>query len=258
MDMFWRRFKIPTVSFATSCWEKDWKPILLTPDYLKKHLIGNHRFHFSEKILVVNNVKEPEKVQKFAEKKVQEKVLSRIVFSEKIAKDVLSFFQLERSSFKVGDDAIYYENVNPDWIYYNALGPLSAIYSCKSDYLLYVTGDVGLPVDVSWIKKALFQMEKNPQIKVANLTWNERFKEAKAEAYRKSIYFYHAKEGFSDQMFLVKTKDFQNPIFGEIRKDSLHFPRGDVFEKRVFSYMKNRGWERITYRWGSYLHENFK
>ena len=33
-------------------------------------------------------------------------------------------------------------------------------------------------------------------------------------------------------------------------------PTTDVFEKRVFSYMKNRGWERITFRRGSYIHQN--
>ncbi|MBU6447214.1 MAG: hypothetical protein KGQ49_07435, partial [Verrucomicrobia bacterium] len=55
---------------------------------------------------------------------------------------------------------------------------------------------------------------------------------------------------------LVKTADFQAPIYGEIRADGAHYPRGDVLEKRIFSYMKNRGWARITYRRGSYTHED--
>ena len=99
-------------------------------------------------------------------------------------------------------------------------------------------------------------MEKEPRIKVANPTWNGKYKEAKKESYRTTWNFYRAKEGFSDQLFLVKKADFCHPIYGEILSDSMHYPRGDVFEKRVFSYMKNRGWERIVYRHGSYTHEN--
>jgi len=99
-------------------------------------------------------------------------------------------------------------------------------------------------------------MEKNPRIKVANPTWNRNYKEAKSESRRTTWNFYLAGQGFSDQLFLVRREDFQKPIYGEIRPDSHHYPRGDVFEKRVFSYMKNRGWERITFRRGSYIHEN--
>ena len=65
-----------------------------------------------------------------------------------------------------------------------------------------------------------------------------------------------SKNGFSDQQFLVNIKDFKKQIYNEIRTDSYHFPRGDVFERRVFSFMKNNGWERIIFRHGSYIHEN--
>lgn len=254
--MFCRARKIPTVTFATSCWEKDWKLLLEDPFYLKKLQIANNGFIFSEKILVINNVKNLDVVLDKAKKKVEEKILTRYVVAEALAQEILSFFQLKKETFKRGDDASSYKDVHEDWVYYNALSPLTAIYSAKSDYLLYLTGDVRLDKEVNWIQKAVLAMEKDPAIKVANLTWNGKYKEAKREAYKKSLYFYLAKEGFSDQMFLVKTADFRQPIYGEIRQDSSHYPRGDVFEKRVFSYMKNRGWERITYRWGSYTHEN--
>src|SRR5690606_32625988 len=114
------------------------------------------------------------------------------------------------------------------------------------EYLLYVTGDVSLKKPLNWIRKAIRFMEKRPDVKVANLTWNDNYAEAKRESCRSTWNFYVANEGFSDQMFLVKTADFKQPIYGEIRSDGAHYPRGDVFEKRIFSYMKNRGWERIT------------
>ncbi len=247
----------PTVAFATTCWEQDWRPILLDPDYLKVRQIGNHLFAFNEKILVINNVSDLAAVKAAAQAKVDEGVLTRFAIAEETAGQALAHFQLKRSDFRAGPDAMSYEGVNADWIYYNALGPLTALYVAKSDYLLYLTGDVRLDRPVDWIGKALRRMEKNPLYKVANLTWNGNYREARRESYKREWNFYVSKQGFSDQMFLVKTEEFRQPIYGEIRPDSSHFPRGDVWEKRLFSYMKNRGWERITFRRGSYTHENF-
>ena len=227
------------VTFATSCWERDWRIILLDPHYLASQQISNHLFPFFERLLIINNVDDIEAVKQAAQKRVDEGVLTRFVQ----ARDVLGFFGLKRSDFN-------------EWQYYNALAPLMAIYEARGEYLLYLTGDVSLKKGVNWINKAVRFLQKEGSVKVANLTWNDNYKEAKSESYRSTWNFFVAKEGFSDQMFLVKTEDFRGPIYGEIRQDAAHYPRGDVFEKRIFSYMKNRGWERITYRRGAYLHED--
>lgn len=245
--MFWQR-PLPAVTFATACWEKDWRAILLDPDYLRVKQIGNHLFPFAEKLLIINNVKDLATVRKAAQAKVEEGVLTRYIIAEG---SVLEFFGLKRADFQAGS------GIPPDWLYYNALGPLNAIFFCQSEYLLYMTGDVRLDKAVDWVGKALKRMEKRSEYKVANLTWNDKYDEAKRESYRKEWNFFVAKKGFSDQLFLVKRDDFRRPIYGEIRPDSSHYPWGDIFEKRVFSYMKNRGWERITFRHGSYTHENF-
>lgn len=229
----------PSVTFATSCWERDWRLILLDPNYLAKLQIANHQFPFVERLLIINNVDDLEAVKRAAQEKVDQGVLTRYV----VASDILPQFQLERAEFN-------------DWQYYNALAPLTAIHECRTEYLLYLTGDVYLKKPVNWLPKTLKCMEKHPQCKVANLVWNDNYGEAKKEAYRTTWNFYFANQGFSDQMFLVRTSDFQAPIYGEIREDSRHYPRGGVFEARVFSTMKNRGWERITFRGGSYTHEN--
>ncbi len=252
-----RRSVLPSVTFATSVWDKDWRHVLLDPDYLRVRQIGNHSFPFSERLLVINNVSDPSAVRAAAEAKVADGTLTGYCLSDEIAPTALSFFQLERADFRVGPDAPNYIGVNPDWIYYNALGPLSALYAARSEYLLYLTGDVKLDKKVDWIGQSIRRMEKSAFLKVANLVWNGRVHEARKESYKREWNFYLAKEGFSDQMFLVKTSDFRQPIYGEIRPDSSHFPRGDVWEKRAFSAMKNRGWERLIYARGSYTHENF-
>ncbi len=252
-----QNFSPPSVTFATTVWEKDWRQILLDPEYLPVRQIQNHCFPFAEKLLIINNVIDLSAAKKAAARWISESVLTRFVVVAEIAEEILSFFQLKRSDFQMGLDAHLYEDVNSDWIYYNALGPLAAIYCCESEYLLYLTGDVFLPEPIDWVGPALRKMAKNPLYKVANPTWNGQYKQAKRESYRKDGLFYAAKQGFSDQIFLVKKEEFCKAIYGEIRPDSIHFPRGDVFEKRVFSYMKNRSWERIIFRRGSYIHENF-
>ena len=230
---------VPSVTFATSCWERDWRHILLDPVYLPERQIGYHSFPFAERLLIINNVLDLEAVKRAAQSWVDRGILTRYV----VAGDILSHFELKRSDFD-------------DWQYYNALGPLTAIHEVQSEYLLFVTGDVYLKQPVRWIEKAIRCLRKNRILKVANLTWNDNRREAKKESYRRTWNFFVANQGFSDQMFLVRSSDFKQPIYREVRPDAAHFPRGDVFEKRVFSYMKNRGWERITYRHGSYTHEN--
>jgi hypothetical protein len=243
----------PPVTFATTVWERDWKYILLDKDYLEKKQIEYQNFPFAQKLLVINNVCNIRDVRAAAEEKVREGVLTEWIEADQIAEKVFSFFQLKRSDFQPDTQS----GVNADWVYYNALGPLTALYLARSPYFLYLTGDVRLDRNINWIEKTLRFMNNNPKYKVANLVWNDRYDEARKESYARNWHFYFAKEGFSDQMFLVRTEEFRQPIYGEIRIDSHHYPRGDVWEKRVYSYMKNRGWERLIYRRGSYYHENF-
>jgi hypothetical protein len=232
-----------TVCFATTCWEKDWREILLSPDYLRVQQIERHCYPFHERLLIINNVQHLDAVRHAAEFHLAEKTLTRVIVADEVAPEVLASFQLTKDDFP------------SPWVYYNALAPLTALWATRSSHLLYVTGDVRLTKPVRWIYKALRAL--SGPIKVANLTWNDNYKEVRREAYRRSWNFYVAKEGFSDQMFLVRKEDFAQPIYKEIREDSRHYPRGPVFEARAFSAMKTRGWERVTYRWGSYLHQNF-
>jgi hypothetical protein len=242
-------------SFATTCWENDWEHILCTPEYLSLFQIERNCYPFAERILIINNVSDLENVKKRAETLISEGVLTRYVVAQEIAQEMLLFFGLSKEDFALKEEGQKF-NLHPDWLYYNALGPLAAIYENKSDYLLYMTGDVWLKQPVCWIEKAIKIMEKKPLVKVANLLWNGAKNEAKKEAYKKSWNFFFSKDGFSDQMFLVAKDVARSQMYGELRGDLAHFPRGETFERRFFSYMKNRDWERITFRRGSYTHEN--
>ena len=245
-----------SVTFATTCYEKDWKSLLLEQNTLDE-MISNHSYPFMKKMLIINNVDVLNEVFKTAEELKKRKILTDIIIAEEVENEILDFFHLKKSDFKTTKDAENYDDVDNNWIYYNALAPLAAIFSCQTDYLLYMTGDVRVTKPVKWIEKAIQYLRKYPNCKVANLLWNNRKNEAKIQSYKKDRNFFFAKEGFSDQMFLIKAKDFKLPVYQEIRSDANHFPRGDVFEKRVFSYLKNHGYERIIFRRrGFYEHKD--
>ena len=157
-----RQRAIPKVTFATCVWEKDWRPILLDSEYLRVKQIENHCFPFIERLLIINNVLDLETVKRAAQKRVDEGVLTRIVIAQDSAAEVFEFFQLKKSDF------VPEGNISPEWLYYNALGPLTALYMCASDYLLYMTGDVRLDSPVSWIEKAIARMERVAKYKEAN------------------------------------------------------------------------------------------
>lgn len=244
--------KNSSVTFATTCWERDYT-ILLEKGYLQEQ-IAKHCYTFSKKVLIINNVKNIEKAIALAEDRVKDGSISHFYVASKHEEEVLSFFQLRREDFTLGKDRDKYSGLTDDWVYFNALGPMTALYFLSTDYILYQTGDVSLARPCDWIDEAILFLEKHHNAKIANLIWNHQIHEVKRESYKKKGSFFLAKEGFSDQMFLAKKEDIRAPILSEIREDAAHFPRGDVFEKRIFSYMKNRGWQRITYKRGSYIH----
>lgn len=247
-----------SVTFATTCWEKDWKKILLDSSYLSEKQIANHCYPFEKKIVVINNVMDPKSVKKAADKLVDAEVIDEWIYAEDHQDKVLSFFQLDRKTFTAGPDAHLYENVNNDWVYYNARGILTALYFSNSEYFLYMTGDSFVDQPTHWIGKSIATLEKDPSFKVANLLWNEAYLEAKKESYRQKSGFFVSRKGFSDQCFLVRVEDFKKPIYHEVLADATQYPRGDVLEKRIFSYMKNRDWKRLTYKHGSYMHRNIE
>ncbi len=232
---------MPSVTFATSCWEKDWKKLLNTSFLEDK--IKRNQFDFEKKILVINNVTRRSEVEERAKEAVDRGILTDYFFVEDCIDEILRFFELTREALGKG---FYYSNHE-----------LTSIYLCQTEYLLFFTGDTKLDKEINWIPSALNEFKNKQEYKVANPVWNGKFNEAKEAALYELEDFYVG-FGFSDQCFLVRTSDFKAPIYNERNPVSERFPKygGELFEKRVDAWMRNHNYLRLTFKHGYYTHED--
>lgn len=232
------------ITFETKVYENDWKYILLG-DYLDK-MITNCNCNFVEKILFINNVTSIQEVVYYAQKKVDQGVLDRYYIVEEYANKTLDFFDIEKDSFKGG--------------YYYSISELVSIYLCKTEYLLHLSSDSLINVsNKDWISNAIEVFNQRTDIIVANPSWDYNYEGVKEESLFELENFY-VSYGFSDQCYLIKTEVFKNKIYNDKNYFSERYPKygGELFEKRVDSYMRNNKLFRITSKEVTYIHRNFR
>jgi len=233
-----------TITFETKVWENDWEIILKT-DQIER-MIDRCKYVFDEKILYINNVKDFDLVRRVADKLIDRRIITKYVYVEKYAQEALDFFSLSQEKLGKG--------------YYYSIAELVSIYLTNTQYLLHFSGDsiVAPWTRKGWLREGIATLESMPQVKVFNLTWNRKYKDAKRDSEtidKHNFYGY----GFSDQMYLIRTADFRRRIYEHYHPASECYPTygGDLFEKRVYSWLRSHDYLRATYRHGSYLHENF-
>jgi len=236
-------FMTPTATLETKCWECDWRHIL-EGDRLRL-LTERNVYPFSEKILMINNVKNCSVVSKHAERAVQQGWLTKYIIVEEHAAEALDFFSISRESLGVG--------------YPYSIAELTGLFLCRSDFLLHYAGDCIPAATCDWVSKAVQLMSRDSRVKVCNLDWDENHREAKSGATEETDDFHISSGGFSDQCYLVRTEEFRQRIYNETHPASARYPKygGELFEKRVDSWMQNHGHLRATYKHGHYIHKNW-
>lgn len=232
-----------SVTFEIKVYENDWE-YLLKGDYLAK-IISRCNYNFKKKILFINNVKDVNLVKKFADKKIEEGVLDRYYVVEDFSNETLNYFDIQKESFYGG--------------YYYSISELVSIYLCETDYLLHFSSDSYLEESqVNWIDEAIGVFQEREDVIVANPVWNFAYEEAKNESISEMADFYLG-YGFSDQCYLIRMDVFKKNIYNEKHPDSERYPKygGELFEKRVDSFMRNHKKLRLTSKKISYIHKNF-
>lgn len=233
----------PSVTLETKCWEQDWEFLLKTGRI--QRTIERSRFNFAKRTLCINNVADVGKVCQYAQKLVRSGVLTDLVVVAEKEKSALEFYELRKESLTSG------------FVY--SIAELVGLFVCDTEYLLHFSGDSRPASESAWLTSAVARLESDPHAKVANLTWNGNYAEAAAESFAEDPDFFVG-YGFSDQMYLVRTADFRRAeVYHETNSLSARYPRygGELFEKRVDSWMRNHDYHRLTYRHASYVHRNF-
>ena len=233
----------PSVTVETKCWENDWE-FLLKTDRIQR-MVEHSAFAFARKALLINNVRSPAKVCAAAERLVRSGVITDFHLVADHEDAALEFFGLSKSALGAG--------------YVYSIAELVGIYLCETEFLLHFSGDSMPSPAAGWMEAALMRFGQESRVKVANLTWNHNYEEAANEAFAEDEEFYVG-YGFSDQMYLVRTSDFRSrPIYHEEHELSARYPEygGELFEKRIDSWMRNHEFVRLTYKHGGYEHRNF-
>jgi len=233
----------PTITLETKCWEGDWKRIL-TGEHLRL-LSERNVYPFSEKILMINNVIKPAVVSKHAERAIQQGWITKYILVAEHAAEALDFFSISRESLGIG--------------YPYSIAELVGIYLCRSDFLLHYAGDC-LPAAASdWVSRAVGLMAKDPRIKVCSLHPGEDLGGEKPGLVGETDDFYLG-QGFSDQCYLVRTENFRQRIYHESHPASARYPRygGELFEKRIDSWLRNHGHLAAAFKHAFYTHKNWR
>jgi hypothetical protein len=229
-----------TIEFATTCYEKDWELMLKTNRL--RNMIKACKHSFDKVTLYINNVDNYEKVSAVAEQYKKEGVIDEYVRVSDYTDTVKQYFNIR----------------NEQGFYYLAQF-LTMIYRSKCDYLLNFTGDAMINSEEEWIDSSIKKMEENERIIVANPLMTGDYKMAMRESFDEDEQFYIS-YGFSDQCFLVRPEFFRADIYNEENGSSLFYPektRGVAFEERVYKFMRNHKYFRITHKKASYRHKNF-
>ncbi|MGY4539188.1 hypothetical protein ACVW0P_003616 [Mucilaginibacter sp. UYNi724] len=236
----------PDVSFFTNCYEGDWKRVLL--ENRLELMIQRCNVRFKEKVLIINNVYDRDLVTKHAQQAVENKIIDAYYFSEDYADQILPTFSITRKSFYRGN----YDG------YWYSMGPLSAVYFCKSKYLLYFTCDCILPENSTsnWINSAIDKFNADSTVLIANPVWNNNVEEARTESFKEEDNWFYSLS-FSDQCFLVETARLYGDVYNFYHQLSERFPlyAGNLFEKRVDSFINSQQLTRITSNHAYYIHE---
>jgi hypothetical protein len=232
----------PTITLETKCWEGDWKRIL-GGDWLRL-LAERNAYPFSEKILMINNVKDYSVVSKYAERAIQQGWITKYIIVEEHAAEALAFFSISRESLGIG--------------YPYSIAELVGIFLCRSDFLLHYAGDCMPAASTDWISQSVRFMSVDSRIKLCTLNAGEDQSEAKKYSLEQTDDFYIGC-GFSDQCYLIRPEEFRGRIYNESHPASARYPKygGELFEKRVDSWLRTHNHRGATYKHGYYIHKNW-
>jgi hypothetical protein len=231
-----------TIGFQTSCYSKSYK-LLLKDGLLINFLDRFKEIDFFEKTIIINNVN-------WSDKDEIEKLLVfypsfKYYYAYKeLYNNVLQSFNLNVSDF-------------PDYGLHYSIQHFVGLYYTKCDYLLHVSEDCNIDnLDSQYIKDCIEILESNSDYLYAQPRWGTDPNKGTIEESIRRDGKFHIAKGCTDQIYLIRTKDYKQDIYHYEHPDSNRYPPkgGNSFERRVNSYMQCNNKYRVIHNDYHYIH----
>lgn len=230
------------VSFASSCYEKDWAYLL--PNSRLLAMLETLQYPFAHTLLVLNHQAKAPALEAAVTPYLKQGILDQVIRSQDYAQGLLDFFHISQRELYPG--------------FHYLIQNLAALYFCPTRYLVWMTCDSLMVRQHPWIDAGIKMLKAEKHYTVVNPSWSLNLAEVRAEAQVESGDFYIG-YGFSDQCFLIEVEEFLAPIYEFQHSLSARYPErsGRSFEKRIDAWMRSEKRLRLTHQRAVYLHRNF-
>ena len=204
-------------------------------EYYLNSFIG---YEFKEKFIVVNNISD----RKLAEDKLQKfsKEFKIIFVESQDIEKIYSNFGLKKEEILSG-----FNYSAPHYV---------TLYHTTSDYVLHISEDIEFKkIDKSYIEDSIEYLEKSDDyISSMPKSWAG----SECLEIETDLGMMYTAKGWSDQMFILKTKIFKKCIYNYKHSISNRYPiyGGECFEKRIDSYMMIENKFRLIHKINEYKH----
>ena len=230
------------VDLIVSMYERTYRKVLV-PGFFPA-IEDQNRRPFANKIAVINNVASPEDAAGLA---------GRLVVAGEIDRFVFVSGQIDQALEKTG-----LSNADLGRVANYTNWALVSVCAAQSPWFVIWDSEIGLTEPMNWIDPSIAVLTENDRAFVASPNphpdWLRGSVERKTATLCGDFAFGF---GFSDQVFLARTRQFARPIYGEKCLSSLRYPLahlGSIFEERVDAYMRNHRLWRAIYAPAVYHH----
>jgi hypothetical protein len=226
------------IDLVTNVYERSYREVL-QPGWFP-WIEDQNRQRFARRTALINNVEDRDDAVHRAEDLVERGELDTYAFVDDLLPAALEKTGLTQRD--LGRIARY-----TDYL-------LAAVTMEGPPWLLYWDADVHLDAPVDWVTPALQLMAEDGRVLVSNPVWADPTLERETIEWRGD---FAIGQGFSDQLFLVRRREFAAPIYRQrcavlCRSPMAHM--GALFETRVDAWMRHHERVRATYTEATYVH----
>ena len=227
---------MPSIAFQMSCYEKSYNHVLKNGIF-RHNLSLFQDINFEEKTIIVNNVSNYDNINSLI------KDFSDIyfIFADEKPEITLDFFNLSLADFPIG---LYY-----------SLQHFTGIHYTQCDYLFHISEDCGIDnLDSKFIEESIDMLESNEKYIIAMPRWcKDDNAIEKAEQGNDKFFVQY---GFTDQIYIIKTKKFKEDIYHYNHPMSDRYPKygGECFEKKIDSFMRCNKYYGVVHK--NYIYDS--